>query len=231
MLKLASNDYLSLAGDPSVARAAAAALDEFGNGRRARRGSSLATIAPHATLERGCRLASSHGRALLRQRLRANVGVITTLLGPEDVIYSDELNHASIIDGCRLSRAEIVVYPHLDLAALERRSPSHGARRRIVVSETLFSMDGDLADVAALCSVARRHDAALILDEAHAVGVRGPEGRGVAAGGWNHAGRALGTCGKALGSFRRVCRLVAARWPICSGIARARSCSRRVCLR
>jgi len=119
-------------------------------------------------------------------------------------VFSDELNHASIIDGCRLSRARIVVYPHGDVAALERALSSENAgsaRRRILVSETLFSMDGDIADVAVLSSLARSHGAALILDEAHAIGARGPEGRGVAAEANVTPDVLVGTCGKALGCF------------------------------
>jgi 7-keto-8-aminopelargonate synthetase-like enzyme len=120
-------------------------------------------------------------------------------------VFSDALNHASIIDGCRLSKAEVVVYPHCNLAALEHAlAQSRSSRvsgRCFIVSETLFSMDGDVADVAALSALARRHNAALILDEAHAIGVIGPEGRGVAAAAGVVADVVIGTCGKALGSF------------------------------
>src|SRR5262249_19344037 len=111
------------------------------------------------------------------------------------------LDHASIVDGCRLSRAEIVVFPHRDMAALDRALASRTGRRRLIVSETLFSMDGDLADVTALAELARKHGAALMLDEAHALGVRGPEGRGVAAACEVMPDLLVGTCGKALGGF------------------------------
>ena len=126
--------------------------------------------------------------------------MITALAGAGDVIFSDELNHASIIDGCRLSRAQVVVVPHRDLRALEAALASHTGRRRFVISETLFSMDGDVADVVALAELARRHDAALILDEAHAVGVWGPEGRGIAAEHGVVPDILVGTGGKALGA-------------------------------
>jgi 7-keto-8-aminopelargonate synthetase-like enzyme len=129
------------------------------------------------------------------------VGVLTALLGPGDVVFSDELDHASIIDGCRLSRAEIVVYPHRDLRALEAELSSRMGRRRLVVSESLFSMDGDLADVVALAELCKRHGAALMLDEAHAIGARGPEGRGVAAEVGVIPDLLVGTCGKALGVY------------------------------
>jgi len=198
----ASNDYLGLAGDERLARAAAAASLEAGTGVGASR-LIVGNHREHVLLE----LAIADWLRVPATRLfntgyAANVGVLTTLLRPGDVVFSDELNHASIIDGCRLSRAEVVVYPHLDVAALERELGLHAsARRRVVVSETLFSMDGDVADVAALARVARDADAALMLDEAHAVGVWGPEGRGVAALAGVVPDLLVGTCGKALGSF------------------------------
>jgi 8-amino-7-oxononanoate synthase len=196
---LSSNDYLSLAGDPRLARAAAAAAEEVGVGAGASR-LIVGNHRHHVALERA--LADwmrCPAVRLFGSGYAANVGVLTALLGPGDVVFSDELNHASIIDGCRLSRAEIVVFAHRDMAALERELALRTGRRRLIVSETLFSMDGDLADVAALGELARRHDAALMLDEAHAIGVRGSEGRGVAAG--VAADLVVGTCGKALGCF------------------------------
>ncbi|HUS29733.1 MAG TPA: 8-amino-7-oxononanoate synthase [Kofleriaceae bacterium] len=200
----ASNDYLSLAGDRRLARAAASAVDEDGTGAGASRlivGNHRRHMALEASIADWLCV---DGARLFNSGFAANVGVLTSLLGPDDVVFSDELNHASIIDGCRLSRARVVVYPHCDVAALERALSSDGvasARRRIVVSETLFSMDGDIADVAALAALARRHEAALILDEAHAIGARGPEGRGVAAEANVSPDVLVGTCGKALGSF------------------------------
>jgi 8-amino-7-oxononanoate synthase len=113
----------------------------------------------------------------------ANVGLLTSILQKDDVVFSDELNHASLIDGMRLSGARKVVYRHLDLNDLEtalRSTPSFGGRR-FVVSETVFSMDGDIANIAELAALCARYDAGLILDEAHAVGVHGPSGRGIAA--------------------------------------------------
>jgi len=198
----ASNDYLGLAADERLAKAAAAATMELGTGVGASR-LITGNQRQHALLEHEIadwlRVPSAR---LFNSGYAANVGVLTTLLRPGDVVFSDELNHASIIDGCRLSRAEVVVYPHLDMAALEgslgRRT---SACRKLVVSETLFSMDGDVADVAALAGLARSADAALMLDEAHAVGVWGPEGRGIAALAGVTPDLLVGTCGKALGSF------------------------------
>ena len=201
VLSFASNDYLGLAGDRRLAAAASAALDEDGVGIGASR-LIVGNHRQHAALE--AELADwfrCKGVRLFNTGYAANVGVLTALLREGDVVFSDALNHASIIDGCRLSRAKIVVYPHLDLDALERELATVTGRRRIVVSETLFSMDGDIADVRGLAELCRKHDAALILDEAHAIGVLGPEGRGVAA----HSGVVpdvlVGTFGKALGTF------------------------------
>jgi 8-amino-7-oxononanoate synthase len=202
ILNLASNDYLGLAGDRRLARAAAAALDESGLGAGASRlitGNHRAHVALEAALGDWLRCS---GVRLFNSGYAANTGVLGALLRAGDAVFSDELNHASIIDGCRLARAEVMVYPHRDLAALEAALARAGARRRrIVVSESLFSMDGDLADVAALAALCRRYEAALVLDEAHAVGVLGPEGRGVAASVGIVPDVLIGTCGKALGTF------------------------------
>jgi 8-amino-7-oxononanoate synthase len=140
------------------------------------------------------------GVRLFNSGYAANVGTISALVGAGDTVISDELNHASIIDGCRLSRADVIVVPHRDIAAFERALASRGGRK-LVVSESLFSMDGDIADVEALAALARRHDAALMLDEAHAVGVMGPEGRGIAAARGVVPDLLVGTSGKALGAF------------------------------
>jgi 8-amino-7-oxononanoate synthase len=201
VINAASNDYLSLASDPRLARAAASALDEYGTGAGASRlitGTHRRHVALEHALADWLRFPAAR---LFNTGFAANVGVLTSLARAGDVVFSDELNHASIIDGCRLSRAEVVVFPHRDHAALERGLATRTGRRRIVVSETLFSMDGDIADVEALAELCRRHDAALILDEAHAVGVWGPEGRGVAALAGVTPDVLVGTCGKALGGF------------------------------
>ncbi|HEY1813313.1 MAG TPA: 8-amino-7-oxononanoate synthase [Kofleriaceae bacterium] len=201
VLDLASNDYLSLAGDPRLVAAATMALDEHGVGATASR-LIAGNDRIHVELERA--LADWMRAPAVRtfgSGYAANVGVLSALLGPGDVIVSDELNHASIIDGCRLSRAQVIVYAHRDLAAVERALESTAGRRRLVVSETLFSMDGDVADVAALAATCKRHDAALMLDEAHAIGARGPEGRGEAAAAGVVPDLLVGTCGKALGSY------------------------------
>jgi 8-amino-7-oxononanoate synthase len=212
VLNFASNDYLSLAGDRRLARAAAAALDEAGTGAGASRlivGNHRRHVALEAALADWLRVS---GVRLFSSGYAANVGVITALAGAGDVVISDALNHASIIDGCRLSRAEIVVVPHRDLRAIDAALAARAGRRRFVISETLFSMDGDIADVVALAALAKQHDAALILDEAHAIGAWGPEGRGIAAEQGVVPDVIVGTCGKALGgagAFAATSRAVA----------------------
>ena len=198
----ASNDYLGLAGDARLTDAARRSLDEDGFGAGSSRlivGNHRRLVALESALADWMRCT---GVRLFNTGYAANVGVIATLAREGDVIFSDALNHASIIDGCRLSRAEVVVYPHLDLAALDAAlSASSTTGRKLVVSESLFSMDGDIADVSALWASCRRHGAALILDEAHACGVRGPEGRGIAAACGVVPDVLVGTFGKALGTF------------------------------
>jgi 8-amino-7-oxononanoate synthase len=135
----------------------------------------------------------------------ANVGLLTTILRKDDIVFSDELNHASLIDGMRLSGARKVIYRHLDLNDLEnalRIAPPSPTSRKFVVTETVFSMDGDIANIAELSNLCARHGAGLILDEAHAIGVHGPNGRGIAAS-TQLAGEVVAmthTCGKALAS-------------------------------
>ena len=197
----ASNDYLGLAGDPRLARAASASLEEDGVGAGASRliiGNHRRHVALEAAVGDWLR---TGGVRLFNTGYAANVGVITTLARAGDVVFSDELDHASIIDGCRLAKAEVVVYPHGDLPALARALDQHRGNRRLVISESLFSMDGDIADVTGLAALCKRHDAVLILDEAHACGALGPEGRGVAAAVGVVPDVVIGTFGKALGTF------------------------------
>ena len=134
----------------------------------------------------------------------ANVGLITSLLSKEDLVFSDELNHASIIDGIRLCGARKAVYPHCDLNALEAtlRENANERCRKIVVTESVFSMDGDIADVGPIVALAERYGANVIVDEAHATAVHGPGGRGIvaASGNTDNVLAVLHTCGKALAS-------------------------------
>jgi 8-amino-7-oxononanoate synthase len=204
-VNFSSNDYLGLANDARLVEAASAELTRSGVGAGASRLLAGDTGA-HRSLERTIAEHMGTEAALVfNSGYAANTGVLSALAPEaEDAIFSDALNHASIVDGCRLSRAKTVVYPHRDLAALERALVSAGsARRRVIVTESVFSMDGDRAPLRALAELAAEHRAALVLDEAHAIGVLGPSGRGLAAelSLLERVDVLVGTLGKALGSF------------------------------
>ena len=201
-VSFSSNDYLGLAGDERVAAAAAEAADRWGAGAGASRlitgGTDL-----HRALERD--LADWKGTedaVVFSSGYLANVGTITALAGDGDAVFSDELNHASIIDGCRLSGATVQVYPHRDVSALRSLLAATPARRRLIVTDGVFSMDGDAADLADLSAAARDHDAMLMVDDAHGCGVIGPDGRGTAAaqGCADQVHISVGTLSKAFGS-------------------------------
>ena len=199
---LSSNDYLDLARDPRVTAAAAEAARIWGVGSGGAR-LTTGTQPPHVALER--HLADFlHTEAALAYATgyMANVGVLSALAGPNDVILSDALNHASIIDGCRLSGARVIVYRHGDLDDLDRHlAACRNFRRRLVVSDGVFSMDGDLLDLPRFLEICRRHDAFSMVDEAHALGVIGETGRGLAEHfGCPHPDITVGTLSKALGS-------------------------------
>jgi glycine C-acetyltransferase len=203
-LLFCSNNYLGLATHPEVVAAAHAALDRYGAGAVSSRLIS-GHMAPHAELEEKLARWKGVERALVFSTgYQANVGTLTALLGAGDVVVSDELNHASLIDGCRLSRAEVAVYRHNDvehLAAVLART--QGARRAMVVTESVFSMDGDTAPLGEIAELAERFGAWLMVDEAHAAGVFGPRGAGLVAklGLTQRVTVHVGTLGKALGSF------------------------------
>jgi 8-amino-7-oxononanoate synthase len=200
VLNFASNNYLGLADHPALAAAAARAADRWGSGATASR-LIVGNTGEHEELE--VDIARFHGRdaaLLFNSGYHANLGVLTGLAGAGDLIVSDELNHASLVDGCRLSRATVAVYRHGD-AEHARALLGQPARRRFLVSESLFSMDGDIAPLRDLATVALERDAALILDESHAVGALGPGGRGLAAASTIVPDVLIGTFGKSFGSF------------------------------
>jgi 8-amino-7-oxononanoate synthase len=203
VLLLCSNDYLGLAADPRVREAAAEAALRWGAGAGASRLIS-GNMQPHRDLE--ARLAAFKGyeRALLfGSGYLANTGTIAALAGPGEVVFSDELNHASIIDGCRLARAETAIYRHSDIEHLESLLRGAAGAPALIVTDGVFSMDGDVAPLAELLALARRHGARLMVDEAHATGALGPGGRGAvaAAGLSGEVDVVMGTLGKALGSY------------------------------
>ena len=203
VLLLCSNNYLGLADDPRVTAAAAEAARRWGAGAGASRLIS-GNMAPHRELERRLAAFKGYGAALLfGSGYLANSGVIAALAGAGEVVFSDELNHASIVDGCRLSRAETFVYRHADLEHLEWGLRNAAGRPALIVTDGVFSMDGDVAPLAELLELARRHGCRLAVDEAHATGALGPGGRGsvAAAGLSGEVDLVVGTLGKALGSY------------------------------
>jgi 8-amino-7-oxononanoate synthase len=178
-LAFCSNDYLGLANDPRIVAAVVEAVRRYGVGSGA---SHLVTghSTAHERLEKElARFVGMPSALLFSAGYLANIGLVTALAGRDDVIFSDALNHASLIDGMRLSRAEVVRYPHCSLDALSEGLRESRARSRFVVTESIFSMDGDLAPLAEILELCEQHDAWLVVDDAHGFGVLGAEGRGV----------------------------------------------------
>ncbi|HEY5943291.1 MAG TPA: 8-amino-7-oxononanoate synthase [Solirubrobacterales bacterium] len=203
VLLLCSNNYLGLADRAEVREAAAEAAMHWGAGAGASRLIS-GNMEPHRRLE--SRLAAFKGyqaSLLFGSGYLANTGVIAALAGRGEVVFSDELNHASIVDGCRLSRAETFVYRHRDPEHLAWGLRRAGERAALIVTDGVFSMDGDIAPLPELLELARRHGARLMVDEAHATGAVGPGGRGsvARAGLSGEVDIVVGTLGKALGSY------------------------------
>jgi 8-amino-7-oxononanoate synthase len=203
VLLLCSNNYLGLADHPRVRRAAAEAAERYGAGAGASRLVS-GTMTLHRRLEE--RLAAFTGTdaaLVFGSGYLANTGTVAALAGRGEIVFSDELNHASLIDGCRLSRAETFVYRHRDLEHLAWGLRGAGQRAALIVTDGVFSMDGDVAPIPELADLARRHRCLLMVDEAHATGALGPGGRGAvaAAGLTAEVDVVVGTLGKALGSY------------------------------
>lgn len=203
VLLLCSNNYLGLADHPRVREAAAEAAMRWGVGAGASRLVS-GTMTVHRRLEE--RLADFEGAeacVLFGSGYLANLGVVGALAGRGDTVFSDELNHASIVDACRLSRAEVIVYRHRDVEHLRWCLEHKGRGHRLVVTDSVFSMDGDVAPLAEIHELARDHGARTVVDEAHATGSLGPGGRGAVAeaGLEGEIDVVVGTLGKALGSY------------------------------
>ena len=204
VLNLSSNNYLGLANHPAIRAAAKEAIDRYACGSGASRLIS-GNMTLHLELEESiAKLKGAEAALVFNSGFQANVGLLSTLVGEGDVIFSDALNHASIIDGCRLSRAEALIYPHCDLDRLEsdlRRTQKNS--KKLIVTETVFSMDGDIAPVREIADLAARFGAVVMVDEAHATGVFGPNGGGIVEE-MGLGGQVLiqmGTLGKALGGF------------------------------
>ena len=203
LVDFSSNDYLGLASDPRVAQAAIGALRTAGTGAAAARLISGNHVLHEALELAVARFTGAEAALLFPSGYMANVGAIPALVGHQDAIYADVLNHASLIDGCRLSRADLHLVPHADLAALERALERQRGRyrRRLIVVEGIYSMDGDLYPLGALVPLARRHDAWVYLDDAHGIGVLGATGRGAGEhwGVEREVDIVMGTLGKAFG--------------------------------
>jgi glycine C-acetyltransferase len=204
VINFSSNNYLGIANHPALAAAAKEAIDRYGCGSGASRLIS-GNMTLHEELE--TKLATFKGTEaalVFNSGFQANTGILSTLTGEGDVIFSDALNHASIIDGCRLSRAKSIVYAHGDLNRLESALKLEvDAGRKLIVTETIFSMDGDEAPLGGIVALAEKYGAMVMVDEAHATGIFGSTGAGVVAklGLGERVAVQMGTLGKALGGF------------------------------
>jgi 8-amino-7-oxononanoate synthase len=202
LVNLCSNDYLGLAADPRLRRAAAEAAEREGAGSGASR-LVAGDLPVHGALERALAAhAGTEAALLFGSGYHANVGVPPALVGRDDAVFSDVLNHASIVDGCLLSRAGLVRYRHGDVQELGELLARTHARRKLVVTDAIFSMDGDAAPLREIAELCDRHGAMLYVDEAHSEGVLGPRGGGLAEalGVADRVDVHMGTLGKALGA-------------------------------
>jgi glycine C-acetyltransferase len=202
VLVLSSNNYLGLADHPEVVTAGKSALDEFGAGTASVR-FICGTFSIHDQIERAlARLSHTEAALTYVSCWAANTGLIPAVAGEQDALVSDELNHASLIDGCRGSKAKRLVYKHANMADLaDKLEQVKGARRIFIVTDGVFSMEGDLAPLPEIVALARKHNASIILDDSHATGVMGRNGRGTAEhfGVEGQVDIITGTLGKALG--------------------------------
>ena len=204
LVNFSSNDYLGLAAHPSIGEALARAAVRWGSGASASR-LVCGDFVPHHELENAlARFEQGEAAVLFGSGYAANCGLLPTFAGRDDVILSDALNHASLVDGCRLSHARVEVYPHCDSEALAgslRQARASGARRVVVATDTVFSMDGDVAPLREIAALCEREGAILAVDEAHATGVLGPRGAGLVAesGLMSKVDLRMGTLSKAVG--------------------------------
>ena len=204
VILLSSNNYLGLASHPEIKKAAVSAIEKYGCGSGASRLIS-GSMELHKELEE--KIASfkkTESAILFNSGYTANLGVISSICGRGDVIFCDKLNHASIIDGCLLSGAELKRYPHKDIDALERfLKKSSGFKKKLIVTDGIFSMDGDIAPLKEIVHLSKRYSAILMVDDAHATGVLGKNGRGTDEyfGLDNSIDIIMGTLSKAIGSF------------------------------
>jgi 8-amino-7-oxononanoate synthase len=178
LILLSSNNYLGLANHPKVKKAAIDAVEKYGTGAGASRLTGGNTHLYDSLEEKIAQFKGTEAAVVFGTGYQANTGVIPALMGKGDLILSDELNHASIIDGCRLSRADVKVYPHLDTSEIEKTLQESGHRKKLIVTDGIFSMDGDIAPLAEIVEIAEKYDAMVMVDDAHATGVLGRHCRG-----------------------------------------------------
>ncbi|MFF2287782.1 8-amino-7-oxononanoate synthase [Peribacillus butanolivorans] len=203
MMMFASNNYLGIANDQRLIEASVQATQRFGTGSTGSRLTTGNTIVHEKLEKRLAEFKQTDAAIVLNTGYMANIAALTTLVGRDDLILSDEMNHASIIDGCRLSRAETIIYRHADLLDLEMKLQINTRyRKRIIVTDGVFSMDGDIASLPGIVELAKRYDALVMVDDAHATGVLGKDGRGTS----EHFGLKgkidieMGTLSKAVGA-------------------------------
>ena len=205
VINLSSNNYLGLTTNPKLRKPAIEAIRKFGVGSGAVR-TIAGTMKMHMDLEEQiARFKKAEACLVFQSGFTANAGTVSAILGKEDLIVSDELNHASIIDGCRLSRATIKVFKHKDLADCERvlKETENWNGKKLLITDGVFSMDGDIADLPGLCDLAEKYNCIMMVDDAHASGVLGSRGRGTVDH-LNCHGRVdiqVGTLSKAIGSI------------------------------
>ena len=204
LINFCSNDYLGLASHPDISLALKQAADLYGTGSGASHLVSGHSVV-HQKLEEQLAQYTGRPRALLFSTgYMANMGVINALVGRRDLVLQDQLNHASLLDGGRLSQADFKRYKHVDMASLEQRLEQSSATRKLVVSDGVFSMDGNLAPLSEISTLAKKHNAWLMVDDAHGVGVLGPQGGGLVEQlGMNlkQVPVLVGTLGKSFGTF------------------------------
>ena len=204
LINFCSNDYLGLAGHPDISLALKQAADLYGTGSGASHLVSGHSVV-HRELEEQLAEYTGRPRALLFSTgYMANIGAINALIGRRDLVLQDQLNHASLLDGGRLSQAEFKRYKHVDMASLEQRLEQSSAERKLIVTDGVFSMDGNLAPLREISSLAKKHSAWLMVDDAHGVGVLGQQGGGLVEElnmSVEQVPVLVGTLGKSFGTF------------------------------
>lgn len=200
LILLSSNNYLGLTDHPKVKKAAIDAIAEYGTGAGGSRLTSGNTYLHERLEEKIARFKGTEAAIVFSTGYMANIGTIASMMDKGDLILSDELNHASIIDGCRLSHAEVKVYPHRDASCMEKMLQSSRHQKKLIITDGIFSMDGDIAPLPEIVEIAEKHDARVMVDDAHATGVLGKHYSGTADHFNLRVDINMGTLSKALGS-------------------------------